>query len=208
LCGPSPRPKGVDRIRELLRARHWSLRTAAAHAQWIERRPRFNKRRERGRQRGCGGEDLPRPAVWQAVPLSPYPRIRFAKAATNGRLQRRDRKTGRSPLVAAFLRHPPDRWRYDIGTVWELLGHKDVTTTMMYTDVPNGGGRGVLTPAARRRAAGARSMRLPAGGGSNLLSLAARRVCNSLTALHNPSRKYTAAGARRPAGSSAGRGFD
>lgn len=111
-------------------------------------------------------------------------RVGVPARCRRGRAASRDRERGDLPqLRQSFATH---LWEagYDIHTVHELSGRKDVSTTMIYTHARNRGGRGVVSPAGALggavpmtvvRAPTATSVLTPMRG--NALQRASRTVC-------------------------------
>ena len=137
---------------------------------------RVRKLHERDRAAGLGGVYLP-DALARKYPRAPhqwawqfvFPSFRLSVEPGTGVVRRHHvyenflirgvkeaaRRAGIAKHVSCHtLRHSFAthllEGGYDIRTVQELLGHADVSTTMIYTHVLNRGGRGVTSPLDRR----------------------------------------------------------
>src|SRR5512140_1179736 len=113
LITPNPKLKLLDQVREVMRLKHYSIRTETAYCDWIKRY--VNKT-----------------TLHRAIKAA----VAQAGIAKN---------VGSHTFRHSFATHALQRGA-DIRTIQELLGHNDVSTTMIYTHVLRHGGSGMKSP--------------------------------------------------------------
>ena len=135
------KPKLLRQMRDVMRAQHYSRHTEKTYTMWVKRYIFFQwqfvfaqGRRWVNRQTGEQGRHHIDDALIQRSVKGAVRRAGITKHVTP--------HTFRHSFATHLLEDG-----YDIRTVQELLGHKDVRTTMIYTHVLNRGGRGVRSPA-------------------------------------------------------------
>ena len=150
-----PRPKLLDQVRDALRLRHYSIRTEDTYIQWIKRYLLFhNKTHPRDLGEAKISAFLTDLAVNKHVSASTqnqalsallflYQQVLGIKLDWLDDVVRAKRP---KKLPVVLSQDEVERVLKLIPGIQELLGHKDVNTTMIYTHVMGRGGRGVKSP--------------------------------------------------------------
>ncbi len=124
------KPKLLDQLRQALRSRHYSGRTERAHCQWVRPFISFH--------------NLRHPAEMGEADINAF--LTHLAGNTAGCRAGLTKRATSHTFRHSFATHLLDDG-YDIRTVQELLGHKDMRTTMIYTHVLNRRGKGVKSVA-------------------------------------------------------------
>lgn len=139
----------LDRIRDKIRLKHYSIRTETAYVDWVRRFVLFHRRRH-PRDLGAAHVEafLSHLAVQRNVAASTQNQAKSAllflyKEVLGSELPWLEnvesaKRPQRLPVVLT---------RTEVDAVLNRMhGHSDVSTTMIYTHVLNRGGRGVVSP--------------------------------------------------------------
>ena len=154
-AGPSParsgqKPKVLQQFRAALRAEHYSRDTEKNYVMWVKR---YMARKYPSGAAGWRWQFVfPQGRRWVNRQTGDQERHHIDDALIQRSVKGAVRRVGITKHVTphtfrhSFAAHLLEDG-YDIRTVQELLGHREVRTTMIYTHVLNRGGLGVRRPA-------------------------------------------------------------